>query len=91
MDVHLASTIGAQTSQRCGLTPAVRVSLCVSPDTLHIVKGVLVNNGLMGVLKNHPIALVYIVALFILKVLAGFEVHCMPQVFPFFEDVDNGG
>ena len=57
-----------------GLAPAVRVTPDICPDTLHIVKGFLVDDGLMGILKNRPLAFVNIVAFLVLEVLAGLEI-----------------
>ena len=59
------------------LAPAVRVTPDICPDTLHIVKGFLVDNGLMGVLKNRPLAFIHLVAFLVLEVLAGFEIDRM--------------
>ena len=54
VDVHFPATVGAihQPCQRCGLAPAVRVSLDVPPNTLYVVKGFLVDDGVMGILKT---------------------------------------
>ena len=79
VNIHLAAAIGAvhQAGQGMGLPKAVRVASGVSPDTLHIVKGFLVDDGLMGVLKNRPLAFIHIVAFLVLEVLAGFEIDRM--------------
>ena len=74
-----------------GLPKAVRVASGVSPDTLHIVKGFLVDDGLMGILENCPFAFVNIVAFLVLEVLAGLEIDGVAKVFPLFQDVYNGG
>ena len=74
-----------------GLAPAVRVTPDICPDTLHIVKGFLVDDGLMGILENRPLAFVNIVAFLVLEVLAGLEIDGVAQVFPLFQDVHNGG
>ena len=34
-----------------GLAPAVRVAPDICPDALHIVKGFLIDDGLMGILE----------------------------------------
>ena len=69
--VHLAAAVGAvhQAGQRVGLAPAVRVAPDIRPDTLHIVKGSLVDDSLMGVLENRPLTFVNIVA-FLLSMAA---------------------
>ena len=66
------------------LTPAVRVAPHVAPDTLHVVKGRLIDDGFMGVLKNCLFAFIHIVAFLVLEMLAGFEINRMPEVFPLF-------
>ena len=93
MDIHLAAAVGAvhQASQRMGLAPAVRVAPDIRPDALHIVKGFLVDDGLMGVFKNRPLAFVNIVAFLVLEVLAGLEIDGVAQVFPLLQDVHDGG
>src|SRR5699024_10799728 len=79
VNIHLAAAIGAvhQTGQGMGLPKAVRVASGVSPDTLHIVKGFLVDDGLMGILENRPFAFVNIMAFLVLKVLAGLKIDRM--------------
>ena len=72
-----------------GLPEAVRVASGVAPDTLHIVKGFLVDNGFMGIFKNRPLALIDIVAFLVFEVLAGFEIDGMPQILPLFQDFNN--
>ena len=93
MDIHLAAAVGAvhQAGQGMGLAPAVRVAPDICPDTLHIVKGFLVDDGLMGVLENRPLAFVNIVAFLVLEVLAGLEIDGVAQVFPLCQYVHNGG
>ena len=67
-----------------GLTPAVRVAPDIRPDALHIVKGFLVDDGLMGILENRPLAFVNIVAFLVLEVLAGLELMVWPRYSRFF-------
>ena len=47
-----------QSCKRCGLAPAVRVTLHIRPDSLHVVKGFLVDDCFMGILKNRPLAFI---------------------------------
>ena len=79
MDVHLAAAVGAveQAGERCGFSPAVRVTLHVGADSLHILKGFRVDNGGVGVLKDYPFVFVNVMAFLVLKVLAGLEVDGM--------------
>ena len=84
VDIHLAAAIGAieQACERCGLTPAVRVASDLAADFLHKVKGLLVNDGFMGILKNRPFVLrdimTFLVLDFVLVLLlrsAGFPIQ----------------
>ena len=53
VDVHFAAAVGAveQADERGGFYPAVRVTLHIGADSLHILKGFRGNNGGMGILK----------------------------------------
>ena len=86
VNIHLAAAVGTvhQAGQGMGLAPAVRVAPDICPDALHIVKGFLIDDGLMGILENRPLAFVNIVAFLILEVLAGLEIDGVAQVFPLF-------
>ena len=54
MDIHLPAAVSAvhQAGSGMGLAPAVRVAPDICPDTLHIVKGFLVDDGLMGISRK---------------------------------------
>lgn len=69
------------------LAPSVWIAPDIRPDTLHIIKGFLAYDGLMGILENRPFAFIDIVALLILEMLAGLEVDGVTEIFPFFEDI----
>ena len=78
--------IGAQVGNRAiVLSLLFRPDIC--PDALHIVKGFLVDDGLMAVLENRPLAFVNIVAFLVLKVLAGLKIDGVAQIFPLLQDV----
>lgn len=93
MNIHLAAAIGTieQAGQRRGLAVAVRVASGISSNALYVVKSFLVDNGLVGILKNRPFALVNVVAFLVLEMLSGLEVDGMAQVFPPFKDVHHNG
>ena len=93
LDVHFTATVGAveKSRQRRGLAPAIRVTLDIGADALHIVKCLLIDNSLMGILKNCPFAFIDIVTFLVLKMLLCLEIDRMSQVFPLFEDMDNNG
>ena len=76
-----------------GLPKAVRVASGVSPDTLHIVKGFLVDNGLMGVLKDQSLTFRIMDDLFALVgLLPRLEIDRVPQVLPpAVHDIRYGG
>ena len=59
VDIHLAAAIGTIEQAREGscFAPAVRVASDLSTDFLHKVKDLLVNDRLMGILKNCPFVL----------------------------------
>ena len=95
VNIHLAAAIGAvhQAGQRMGLPKAVRVASGVSPDTLHIVKGFLVDNGLMGVLKDQSLTFRIMDDLFALVgLLPRLEIDRVLQVLPpAVHDIRYGG
>ena len=86
MDIHLAAAVAQYIRPVRGWAspPAVRVAPDICPDALHIVKGFLVDDGLMGILENRPLTFVNIVAFLVLEVLAGLEIDGVAQVFPLF-------
>ena len=73
VDIHLAAAIGTikQTCEGCNLAPAVRVAFDFAADFLHKVKGLLVDDWLMGILENRPFVLRDIMAFLVLEVLFG--------------------
>ena len=56
-----------QAGQWMRLAPAVRATPDIRPNSLHVVKSRLVNDGLMGILKNYPFASIHIVAFLVLE------------------------
>ena len=58
--------------------PAVWITPYIAADVLHQIKGLLVDNGFMGILKDRPFVLRNIVAFLVLKVLAGLEIDGVP-------------
>ena len=69
MDVHLAAAVRTVHQARKGsdFAPAVRIAAYISPDFLHKVKGLLVDDSFVGVLKNRP---------FVLRDIVAFLVNC---------------
>ena len=80
VDVHLTTVIGAvhEASKQGCLALAGRIVLDIPTDSLHIIKGFLVDNGLMDVLKNCPFAFINVMTFLVLEMLAGFEIDGMP-------------
>ena len=76
VDIHLAAAIGAieQACEWCRLAPAVWVASDLAADFLHKVKGLLVNDGFVGILENRPFVLRDIMAFFVLEMLSGLKV-----------------
>ena len=93
VDIHLAAAIGTieQACEGCCLAPAVRVASDLAADFLHKVKGLLVDDRLMGILKNRPLVLRDIVAFLILEMLSGLEVDGVSQILTLFQNVADGG
>ena len=93
MNVHLTTAISTiyQPGQRVGFTPSVWVSPDITPYTLYIIKSALIDYRLMGILKNHPLAFIYIMAFLVLEMLAGLEVTSMTEILTLFEDMGDGG
>lgn len=83
MMVHLSTAICAieEAGKKTHLTVKFAGSMPVLPYLLHPVKGVLVDDGLVGVLNHHLLVLRDVDALFGLVRLGGaFEVDRVPQV-----------
>ena len=80
VDIHLAAAIGTIEQAREGscFAPAVWITPYIAADFLHQIKGLLVDNGFMGILKDRPSVLRNIVAFLVLKVFAGLEIDGMP-------------
>ena len=93
MDVHLAAAVRTVHQARKGsdFAPAVRIAAYISPDFLHKVEGLLVDDSFVGVLKNRPFVLRNIVAFLVLEVLAGLEIDSMTKVFTLLENFNHGG
>ena len=92
VDIHLAATICTieQACEGSCFAPAVWITPYIAADFLHQIKGLLVDNGFMGILKDRPFVLRNIVAFLVLKVLAGLEIDGVPQILSFFQNVHDG-
>ena len=92
VDIHLAATICTieQACEGSCFAPAVWITPYIAADFLHQIKGLLVDNGFMGILKDRPLVLRNIVAFLVLKVLAGLEIDGVPQILSFFQNVHDG-
>ena len=86
VDIHLAAAIGAikQACEWRGLAPAVRVASDLAADFLHKVKGLLVNDGFVRILKNRPFVLRDIMTFLVLEVLSGLEIDGVSQILTLF-------
>ena len=67
-------------------SPSIRVSTDILPDPLDIIKGFLINDRFLRVLKYCPVIFGYIMALFVLKMLSGLEINSVTKIFPLFQD-----
>ena len=86
VDIHLAAAIGTikQACEGSRFAPAVRVASDIPTDFLHKVKGLLVNNSFVRILKNRPFVLRDIMAFLVLEVLSGLEIDGVSQIFTLF-------
>ena len=93
VDIHLAAAVGTikQACEGSCFAPAVRVASDIPTDFLHKVKGLLVNDRLMGILENCPFVLRDIMAFFVLEVLSGLEIDGVSQILTLFKNVADGG
>ena len=93
VDIHLAAAIGTikQACEGSCFAPAVRVASDIPTDFLHKVKGLLVNNGFVRILKNRPFVLRDIMAFLVLEVLSGLEIDGVSQIFTLFKKVADSG
>ena len=93
VDIHFASAIGTikQACEGSCFAPAVRVASDIPTDFLHKVKGLLVNDRLMGILENCPFVLRDIMAFLVLEVLSGLEIDGVSQIFTLFKKVADSG
>ena len=57
VDIHLAAAIGTieQACEGSRFAPAVWITPYIAADFLHQIKGLLVDNGFMGILKEPPL------------------------------------
>ena len=80
LDIHFAAAVSAihQSSERVRFAPTVWITPYLSSDALYVVKGFLVDNRRMGILKDQPLVFIYIMALFVLEMLACLEIYRMP-------------
>ena len=89
VDIHLTAAVGTvhQSCEGISFAPAVRVASDIETDALHVVKSFLVNNSLMGILEDRPLAFVHIMTFLVLKVLAGLKVNSVTKVFTLFDNL----
>ena len=93
MDIHFAAAISTieQARQRCNIAPAIGITAYLASDFLCKVKGLLVNDGFMGILKNRPFVLRHIMAFLILEMLSGLEIDGVSQILTLIKNVADGG
>ena len=80
VNIHFTATIGTihQSCKGVIFTPTVGIPFHISSYSLHIIKGFLVDNRLVGVLKDEPLIFGYIFSFLVFEMLSGFEVDRMP-------------
>ena len=80
MHIHFTSTIGTihQSCKGMVFAPTIGIAFDISSYSLHIIKGFLVYDWLVGVFKDEPVIFGYIFTFLVFEMLSGFEVDCMP-------------
>ena len=86
-----AARANQQACEGMGRPPAVGIAAHLGADALHSIKGFLVDDRFLGALEYRPLIHGNVMAFLVLEVLAGLEVHCVPEVFPLFQNVHDGG
>ena len=86
VDIHFCSAVRTihQSGPWMCFSPSIWVSSYITSDPLYIIKGLLVYDRLLRVLKHRPLVFPYIMAFLILEMLSGFKVYHMTKVLPFF-------
>ena len=93
VNIHLAAAVSAveQTCEGSRFAPTVRVASDIPSDFLHKVKGLLVDDGFVGILENRPLVLRDIMTFLVLEMLSGLEIDGVSQIFTLFQNVADGG
>ena len=69
--------------------PSIRPSGHVASDLLDQIERLLIDDGVLCILKDHPEIVVHIVAVRVLEVLSGLEVHGMSEILAAFQNADH--
>ena len=87
VDIHLAAAIGTieQACEGSRFAPAVWITPYIAADFLRQIKGLLVDNGFMGILKDRPFVLRNIVLFLSLKCLRVLKLMVCPKYSRFFK------
>lgn len=90
--VELAATVSAvnKSNQRMRRSPSVGPSGHIASDLLDQSERFLIDDGVLCVLKDHPEIIVHIVAVRVLEVLSGLEVHGMAEILTAFQNAYHG-
>lgn len=88
MAVQLATAISAvnKACERMDRSPAIRPPGDIRPNFLNKIKGFLINDGFLGILKYLPKISIHIMTMCILEMLPGLEIHGMTEIFPALKD-----
>ena len=71
--------------------PAVRIASDATPQLLNFIIGLLVDDGLMGILNDGPLILINVMALFVFEMFSGLEVAGVSQIARIRQDVNDCG
>ena len=86
--IHFRTAISTihQPCQWMCFSPSIRISADILPNPLDIIKGFLINDCFLRILKYCPVIFGHIMAFFVLKMLSGLKINRVAKIFPLFQD-----
>ena len=93
MDIHFRAAVRAvhQSGQQVNLTPSVRIAADIASDLLNQIKGCLIDDRLLCILKDYPVILRHIMTLLVLEMLGRLEIDGMPKILLLSQNCYHGG
>lgn len=92
MAVELAAAVSTvnKSGQRMIRSPFVRSSGHIASDPLNQIECLLIDDSVQCILKDHLEIVVHIVAVRVLEVLSGLEVHGLTKILAAFQNAYHG-